>query len=559
MMLKNVWQSVGQAVAFTAPAHSFARHARRAGFVVFALILAVVGVVSVQAHHAKLDPATSLQNPGFEGVYVPFNGDTTRVVAPSWTPWNLGPATGDPTYVNQTPVYRLATVASRIHSGSGAQEYFTLYATHTAGLWQQVSVPIGSQLHFSAYLSVWSGDNDDPNHSANTGGVTVQVGIDPNGGTDATAAGIAWSAPQEYYDQYKQLSVNSAATSNTITVFIRSAVKTAVKHNNVFVDDAALQIQPPSATPAPTGTPVLPSVTPSYTIPPPTATRTLAVTNTPTATILPPTATFTPIATNTPTQAGFATPTREGTIPPTETPGGPTDTLQPTIPTDTPQPLGSGVPTASDTPAVAPTFSGPGITYTVEAGDTVYDLAIRFGTTTDAIIQANGLNSDGFIVIGQVLIIPVVATPIPTLAPPTGTPFVYAPTANPPPGGYLPPGMTGPTVNGIGTYIVQPGDTFYGIASLYHTTPQALARLNGIVNIASVHVGQVLAVPGPGNNVGGQPPNPITPHATYVVKTGDNLFRISLRFNITLAALMNANGIVNPNLIYVGQQLIIPG
>lgn len=45
---------------------------------------------------------------------------------------------------------------------------------------------------------------------------------------------------------------------------------------------------------------------------------------------------------------------------------------------------------------------------------------------------------------------------------------------------------------------------------------------------------------------------------TYIVQRGDNLYRISLRFNTTVAALVAANNITNPSLIYVGQVLIIP-
>ncbi len=46
--------------------------------------------------------------------------------------------------------------------------------------------------------------------------------------------------------------------------------------------------------------------------------------------------------------------------------------------------------------------------------------------------------------------------------------------------------------------------------------------------------------------------------STYIVRSGDNLFRISLKFGRTMAQIANANGIANYNLIYVGQVLIIP-
>lgn len=45
----------------------------------------------------------------------------------------------------------------------------------------------------------------------------------------------------------------------------------------------------------------------------------------------------------------------------------------------------------------------------------------------------------------------------------------------------------------------------------------------------------------------------------HVVQTGDSLFRISLTYNVPIADIVQANNIVNANLIYVGQELVIPG
>src|SRR5260370_31913402 len=46
---------------------------------------------------------------------------------------------------------------------------------------------------------------------------------------------------------------------------------------------------------------------------------------------------------------------------------------------------------------------------------------------------------------------------------------------------------------------------------------------------------------------------------TYTVQPGDNLYRIGLKFGVSADALAKANGIVNPNIVLVGQKLIIPG
>ena len=48
------------------------------------------------------------------------------------------------------------------------------------------------------------------------------------------------------------------------------------------------------------------------------------------------------------------------------------------------------------------------------------------------------------------------------------------------------------------------------------------------------------------------------PDVTHVVQRGENLFRISLRYNTSMGAIIAANGIANPNVIYAGQVLRIP-
>ncbi|HJP70155.1 MAG TPA: LysM domain-containing protein [Candidatus Limnocylindria bacterium] len=102
-----------------------------------------------------------------------------------------------------------------------------------------------------------------------------------------------------------------------------------------------------------------------------------------------------------PTSTATASPTPRPTATARPTPSAtPTPTPSPT-PSPTPVPA-TPVPTAAPTPIPPP----PPQTYTVQQGDTLAAIAQRFGTTTQALQQANGIEDPNQIVIGQVLVIP---------------------------------------------------------------------------------------------------------------------------------------------------------
>ena len=99
-----------------------------------------------------------------------------------------------------------------------------------------------------------------------------------------------------------------------------------------------------------------------------------------------------------------------------------------------------------------------------------------------------------------------------------------------------------------GTYTVQPGDTLSGIAAKFGTTYQNLAAINGIGDPNRIWAGEVLKVTG----------QPSTQN-TYYVQAGDTLSGIAAKFGTTISALVSANNISNPNIIFVGQKIYIGG
>lgn len=95
-------------------------------------------------------------------------------------------------------------------------------------------------------------------------------------------------------------------------------------------------------------------------------------------------------------------------------------------------------------------------------------------------------------------------------------------------------------------YVVRSGDTLRKIAVRYETSVDELLRLNpNIKNRNLIYVGQKIVVPVEGN--------------TYVVQRGDTLRKIAAAFDTTVAELLDLNPqIKNANLIYVGQVINIP-
>ncbi len=74
-------------------------------------------------------------------------------------------------------------------------------------------------------------------------------------------------------------------------------------------------------------------------------------------------------------------------------------------PTSTPQPTPQ--PTSQPAPQRSPTAALPRREHTVAAGDTLFDIARRYGTTVDALVSANNLpNRNATLRVGQRLLIP---------------------------------------------------------------------------------------------------------------------------------------------------------
>ena len=158
------------------------------------------------------------------------------------------------------------------------------------------------------------------------------------------------------------------------------------------------------------------------------------------------------------------------------------------------------------------------ITYTVQRNDNLTSIANRFGTTVSELVRLNNISNPNLIYPGQVLIIRENGSDIP---------------------------------DGTQTYTVQQGDTLSEIAARYGTTVNELVRLNNIADRDLIYPGQVLII----REGGTTPPSGTT---TYIVQRGDTLTEIAARYGTTVNEIVRLNNIADRDLIYPGQVLIIP-
>jgi LysM repeat protein len=190
---------------------------------------------------------------------------------------------------------------------------------------------------------------------------------------------------------------------------------------------------------------------------------------------------------------------------PTMVPGMPTSTVNPPAPAAsgpaaavtlivplTPAVESTPIPAPGQPQAQQPNAAGvPTKAYKVKEADTLFGIAVRFGTTVETLKQLNNLTGD-MLTVGQDLLVPLSpnATPEAEAAAPAGP---AAPAAVAPAAPAISP-RTAPA--GSRVYVVKPGENLFRIALKYGVSLEAMAQANNIMAPwYTIYVGQRLVVP----------------------------------------------------------------
>lgn len=176
--------------------------------------------------------------------------------------------------------------------------------------------------------------------------------------------------------------------------------------------------------------------------------------------------------------------------------------------------------------------------YTVQSGDTLSGIALKFSTTSSKLAQLNSISNPNLIYVGQRLLVN------------------QSSSSNSSSSGQSSSTTTN-TETSSASYTVKSGDTLSGIASQYNTTVNQIVSLNQLSNPNLIYVGQVLKLKNSQttNSSSSSSSTAATTVGTYTVKAGDTLSAIASRYSTSSSTLASLNSLSNPNLIYVGQVL----
>lgn len=164
------------------------------------------------------------------------------------------------------------------------------------------------------------------------------------------------------------------------------------------------------------------------------------------------------------------------------------------------------------------TVKSAGEVYTVKSGDTLSGIAVKFGTTVDALKSINGISNANLIQVGQTLKVDVTVTKV-------------APKPVP-----------------VTTYTVKSGDTLSEIAAKFNTTTANLQGLNGIIDPSKIYVGQVLHVAG----IATAPaPKPVY----HKIVSGDTVSELAKKYGSTVTQIQSWNKLNGNYTIYIGESL----
>jgi LysM repeat protein len=195
------------------------------------------------------------------------------------------------------------------------------------------------------------------------------------------------------------------------------------------------------------------------------------------------------------------------------------------------------------TPVLSATALASAPTIVVQYGDTLTVIARRHGVSVLRLVELNDLADPNRIYAGQRLRV-------------GGERSRRAATAA--------------TARRSMVHVVTLGSTLWHVAQRYGVSISSIVAANRIANPSLIFAGQRLVIPGvaaprrsDSRSTGDARPAPRQPRQArpivHVVSRGSTLSHIAVQYGVSVSAIVAANRIANPSLIFAGQRIVIPG
>jgi membrane-bound lytic murein transglycosylase D len=177
------------------------------------------------------------------------------------------------------------------------------------------------------------------------------------------------------------------------------------------------------------------------------------------------------------------------------------------------------------------------VEHKVSKGQTLSHLSQRYGVPISAIMELNGLNNKNRLSVGQRLIVPGNSSSAASISSTQKEPQKKVANRS----------------SSSAIYTVKKGDNLSQLASRFGTTVDDIRRVNGLTSANKIYVGQQLKVPGSTSPISGGL------FKEHTVKNGENLSYLAEKYKVSVQAIMKANNLKDQHTLLIGQCLLIPG
>lgn len=207
------------------------------------------------------------------------------------------------------------------------------------------------------------------------------------------------------------------------------------------------------------------------------------------------------------------------------------------------------------------------VNYTVQKGDSYWNISQKFNTTLKAVLSSNGATENSSLYIGQKIIVPshtytvqkgdtyyLIAKKCDVSLPS----LLEANKANENSNLYIGQKITIPEKSSGKTHIVQKGETYWLIAKKYSVSLKELLSINNATETSVLYVGDTIKIPSNELSGGNNSDTPYVTYITHTVGSGDTLWNIAIKYGIPYSELLETNSLSESSYIYTGMTLKIP-